>query len=156
MRNLRAMSKHLLLSAVLYVAAAAVHADASLRSAEQLKFALSASPPCCVVDARPGAERDAHPLAEALAWRDGLKIVPTSTVVVVADTDARALEVARRLEGAHPGKTIFAVEGGIAAWESVLAAKAGEPPGGRASSFVIPKNTCEQGTPLQQLRTESK
>ena len=156
MIRLRALSKHVLLPAALSLGAATAYADAALRSAEQLKFALRSNPPCCVIDARPAAEREARPIAEALAWRENLKIVPTATVVVVGDSDARALEVAQRLAHVHPGKTVVAVEGGAAAWESVLAAKAGDPPGGRAFSFVIPRNTCESGTPLQHLRTEPK
>jgi hypothetical protein len=156
MKRLRSLFIRALLSAVVLGAAAAAHADAALRSAGQLKLALRSSPPCCVIDARPDAQREGRPLGEALAYRDDLKIVPTATVVVVAESDARALAVARALAGAHPGKTILAVEGGVAAWQSVLAAQAGEPPGGRAFSFVIPKNTCEQGEPLQHLRTEPK
>ncbi len=153
MRTLRALSTRVLLSATLCVAATAVHADAVLRRAEQLTFALRTSAPCCVIDARPADQREARPLVEALAWRDDLKIVPTASVVVVADNDVRALAVARQLAQSHPGKTIIAVEGGVAAWESVLAAKAADPPGGRALQFVIPRNTCESGTPLQHLRT---
>jgi len=156
MKHLRSPLIRALLSAVVLAAAATAHADAALRSAEQLKLALRSSPPCCVIDARPAAQREARPLAEALAYRDDLKIVPTATVIVVAESDARALAVARALASAHPGKTIVAVEGGVAAWESVLAARAGTPPGGRAFSFVIPKNTCEQGEPLQHLRTTPK
>jgi len=156
MKRLRSALVRALLPVAFLAAAATAYADAALRSPVQLKLALRSSPPCCVIDARPAAQREAHPLAEALPYRDDLKIVPTATVVVVADTDARALEVARALAGAHPGNTIVAVEGGVAAWESVLAAQSGEPPGGRAFSFVIPKNTCEQGTPLQHLRTEPK
>jgi hypothetical protein len=153
MKHPRSLFIRALLSAVILGAAAAAHADASLRGAEQLKLALRSGPPCCVIDARPDAEREARPLAEALAYRDDLKIVPTATVMVVAESDARALAVAQALDSANPGKTIVAVEGGVAAWESVLAASAGAPPGGHAFSFVIPKNTCEQGEPLQHLRT---
>lgn len=138
------------------LAATAARADATLRNATQLQLAVRSSPPCCVIDARPAAERAARPLAEALPYREDLKIVPTATVVVVADTDVRALEVANRVAAAHPGKIVVAVEGGIQAWETVLASRAGEPPGGRALGFVIPKNTCEQGSPLQHLRTEPK
>lgn len=142
--------------AVVALSGTAARADATLRNATQLQLAVRSSPPCCVIDARPAAGRAERPLAEALPYREDLKIVPTATVIVVADTDARALEVARRVADAHAGKTIVAVEGGIQAWESVLASAAGQPPGGRAFSFVIPKNTCEQGTPLQHLRTEPK
>lgn len=143
----------LALSAVISLAAPAAHADAALRSVEQLKFALRTHAPCCVIDARSEAQRAAQPLAEALVWREDLRIEPTASVVVVADNDARALELAQQLAQAHPGKTIWAVEGGVQAWASVLAAKTADPPGGRALQFVIPRNTCESGSPLQHLRT---
>lgn len=131
-------------------------AGASLRSEAQLQLALRSNPPCCVIDGRPEAQRKARALPEALVYRKGLKINPIATVVVVADSDARALAIARTLASAHPGKTVFAVEGGVVAWQSVERSIAAAAPGGRALEFVIPKNTCEQGTPLQQLRSEPK
>ncbi|HRA80975.1 MAG TPA: rhodanese-like domain-containing protein [Thauera sp.] len=137
-------------------AAAHAQAAASLRNEIQLKLALRTSPPCCVVDARAEAQRKTRAIADALIFREGLKIKPTATVVVVADTDDRALAVARTIASAHPGKSVFAVEGGVSAWESVVGAITAELPGGRATEFVIPKNTCEQGPALQQLRTGPK
>lgn len=145
-----------LLIATLLGAAAHAQGAASLRNEVQLKLALRASPPCCVVDARAEAQRQTRTIAEAVVYREGLKINPTATVVVVADTDERALAVAEAIAGAHPGRSVFAVEGGVDAWVSVVAAINAEPPGGRASQFVIPKNTCEQGPALQQLRTAPK
>lgn len=133
------------------VVAASCHAEASLRNETQLQFALRSSAPCCVIDGRSGAQRKQRPLPEALVYHKDLKINPTATVVVVADTDAQALTIANTLSRAHPGKTVFAVEGGVSAWEAVARAMVADPPGGSASHFVIPKNTCEQGTPLQQL-----
>ena len=145
-----------LLMAMLLGAAVDVQAAASLRNQVQLKLALRASPPCCVIDARAAAQRQARAIAEALVYRDGLAINPTATVVVVADNDERALVVAEAIAASHPGRPIFAVEGGIDVWERVVAAISAEPPGGQATQFVIPKNTCEQGPALQQLRTAPK
>ena len=128
-------------------------AAASLRNEMQLGLALRSSPPCCVVDARTAAERKALVLDEALVYREDLRIKPTATVVVVADTDEAALAVAESIAAAHPGSPVLAVEGGVLAWQRVLARINAEPAGGRAIQFVIPKNTCEHGPALQQLRT---
>jgi hypothetical protein len=127
-------------------------ADVKLLGKAQLVHALQSQPPCCVVDARADERRNALPLAEALPYQAGMKINPTATVVVIADSDAAATKVARALEKAYPGKAIVAVRGGHPVWESILIdqqAAAGSVQGSR--SFVIPRNTCEQDTPLQTL-----
>lgn len=144
------------LVAFLLTASLQAHATASLRNEMQLGLALRASPPCCVVDARAESERKALALDEALVYREDLRINPTATVVVVADTDEAALAVAESIAAAHPGSPVLAVEGGIVAWQRVLARINAEPPGGRAIQFVIPKNTCEHGPALQELRTVPK
>lgn len=126
-------------------------ADVRLLDEAGLLQALDRQPPCCVVDGRAPAHRKALPVADALPYRPGMKIHPTATVVVVADSDEQAMNIARRLDRAYPGKSIIAVKGGRAVWASVLSA--GQPShsvqGSR--SFVIPSNTCEQGTPLETL-----
>ena len=69
-------------------------------------------------------------------------------VIVMADTDARALAVARTLAKASP-HNVYAVKGGFLAWRSVevrLQAQASKP--GSKYTFVVPFNTCEQGKPL--------
>jgi len=116
-----------------------------------LRQTLAQNPPCCVVDARGEATRRAKPIKDALAYRSGLRINPTATVVVVADSDARALATARALNQAHPGKPVIAVKGGFAVWQAMLIDA--EPKHGvqGSTSFVIPRNTCEQDAPLQQL-----
>lgn len=131
---------------------AATWAEVKLMGKPQLVQALNSNPPCCVVDARTDAQRKTLPLAEALPYRTGMKINPTATVVVVASTDAAALKAAQTLEKAYPGKPIVAVKGGHPVWESILIdqqAAAASVQG--SSSFVIPRNTCEQDTPLQTL-----
>lgn len=128
---------------------------ASARTALLDQAALSARladrPPCCVVDARGAAARQAKPLDDALVYRAGLKINPTATVVVLADTDAQALRAARALEKAYPGKPVVAVKGGLPVWQAVLAKAEPTHSVQGSTSFVIPRNTCEQDKPLQKL-----
>lgn len=134
-------------------------AQVSLNDQAQLVAALSAKPPCCVIDGRAAASRKRDELANALPWRADLKIEPSATVVVIADRDQEALGIARTLGRKYPGKPILAVKGGIGVWKaasfSLLAASADGSPSGLVS-FVIPANTCEQGKPLQVLRPDKK
>jgi len=150
-----------LLLALLALAATASYAEASLRDEVDLMEALKKQPPCCVIDARSDANQAKFPLADALKYRPGLRIVPTASVVVVADDNPAALNVANALAKQHPGKNIYAVRGGVTAWEfvrkaldKVTASSSGAPPAG--VSFVIPHNTCETGTPLQVLSGSTK
>jgi 3-mercaptopyruvate sulfurtransferase SseA len=139
----------LTLGLLLQIAALSCHAaSASLRDDAQLMALLRESPQCCVIDARSAPSRKNAELAGALVYRDGLRINATSVVVVVADTDARALAVARTIAGsvAHD---VYAVKGGYEAWQSVevrMQAEASRP--GSKYTFVIPFNTCQQDTPL--------
>lgn len=148
-----------LLTALSLTLAGAAQAQASLNDKTQLVAALSAKPPCCVIDGRSAENRKRETLENALPWRADLKINPTATVVVVADRDPNALGIARTLERKHPGKVILAVKGGVATWKAasfaLLAASATGGAGGLVN-FVIPANTCEQGKPLQELRPDRK
>lgn len=131
-------------------------ADVALMDKMQLQFALKATPPCCVIDGRRPASRQKQPLAEALPYEKGLKINPTASVIVIADGDRQAKGIADALAQAYPGRQIIAVKGGVGVWEAVVAALAKSSAGGATSyNFVIPKNTCESGTPLQQLRSNA-
>lgn len=145
----------LLLRLALTVAAFGVALPApaavELQDGRQLTQALRKSPPCCVIDARGAASRESHPLAEALPYRPGMKITPTAAAVVLADTDGEALAASRSLARDYPGKRIIAVKGGVATWEATTADLAQAAPKGKAFQFVIPRNTCESGTPLQKL-----
>jgi hypothetical protein len=126
-------------------------AKVQLMGEAALLGALEHQPPCCVIDARPAQHRNALPLPEAVAYRPGMKIVPTASVVIVADSDEQAMAIARRFDKAYPGKSIIAVQGGHAVWTSVLAAAQQSRSLQGSRSFVIPSNTCEQGRPLQTL-----
>lgn len=147
--------RHTLCVVGLLLSAPAI-ADVGLRSQAELMVVLKKQPPCCVIDARSAGTQAKHPLADALRYRPDIKIVPTASVVVVADTDADALRVVQALSRQHPGKDVYGVKGGAAVWETLLkslekvtASQAPGAPG--ALSFVIPHNTCETGTPLQVL-----
>lgn len=147
--------------AVALFCAASVHAAVALRDAAELTRALKSEAPCCVIDARSAGQQRKHPLADALRYRPGLNIIPTASVIVVADRDQDAVKVATLLAGQHPGKVIYAVKGGLVAWQSVLKtlakASSSKVPGAVAGiSFVIPHNTCETGTPLQVLTSKPK
>lgn len=129
-------------------------AVARLQDEAQLVATLARSPQCCVVDARSAQHRKDAALAGALAYSDTLRIKPTSTVIVLADDDARALVVAKALAGTSP-HPVYAVKGGYMAWQSVvlrLQAEAAKP--GSKFSFVIPHDTCQQGTPLHVFEAQ--
>lgn len=121
-------------------------AEVSLRDTAALQAFLASGTPCCVIDARNAAKRLSAPLAETLPYRKDLKINPTGVVVVIADTDARAIEVGKALERSSKARDIYAVKGGARSWRAATGAAASSMPGG----FIIPKNTCESGTAIQQ------
>ncbi|MBA3057482.1 MAG: hypothetical protein KJ614_14920 [Gammaproteobacteria bacterium] len=160
MKTLDIAVRSLLLAAIMGWSMA-VFAQAALRDEIDLIETLKRQPPCCVIDARSDARRQQHALADALTYRPGLSIVPSATVIVVGDDNESALKVAESLAKQHPSKSIFAVRGGVTAWEfvrkaldKVSASSSGAPPAG--VSFVIPKNTCESGTTLQILSSKPK
>jgi hypothetical protein len=126
-------------------------AEVSLRDTAALEAFLSGNTPCCVIDARSAANRKRAPLADTLAYRKDLKINPTGVVVVIADSDARALEVGELLAAGSMAQEVYAVKGGVATWRAASVSGLFKT---RPRSFVIPKNTCEQGTPLQELRVQ--
>lgn len=145
---------------VILVVSQTVLAGSPLLAGSDLVNALKSGPPCCVIDGRQEANRTQAPLAEALPYRSGLRINPTASVVVVADTDQEAQRIADVLARQHPGKTIIAVKGGLPSWQAANAAPlstathAGAPAPG--FQFVIPHNTCESGEPLQKLQSNKK
>jgi len=147
--------------AVAWLGVAAAQAGVSLLGQAALVEALKNQPPCCVIDARGENSRRKQPLPDALRYRPDLNIVVSASVIVVADRDQEASKVGAALAKKHPGKTIYAVKGGAAVWQSVLKTLAGEsssgmPAEGSIIRFVIPHNTCETGTPLQILDSQPK
>lgn len=151
--------KHLYLIATLLAASVGpAFADVTPMGKTQLHHALKATPPCCVIDGRDENSRKKKPLDEALPYQPGMQINPTAAIVVLADNDPSAQKIAHQLDAAYPGKRIFAVQGGIDVWEAVLVEMSRDAAGGPPSgvSFVIPKNTCESGSAIQQLRSKLK
>jgi hypothetical protein len=128
----------------------AMGTDVVLLGGEALVAALAAGPPCCVVDARPAGTRALRPLPDAIAYRKGLVIKPTAAVVVIADTDENATRIGAEVGRDSNAPRVIAVKGGFAAWKSATA-PAQSPAGPPSFSFVIPKNTCEQGEPLHRF-----
>ena len=103
-----------------------------------------------LIDARnPEAQRLA-PIAFSTCYRINVTFIK-GLVLIVADSDAEAVAIARSVPAA-PGRSVFAVKGGAEAWRHV-AAKA-PPVTSVSKSFVIPKNTCEQGKPIQELKRD--
>ncbi len=127
--------------------AAPAAAEVSLRDTASLHAFLASGTPCCVIDARNKAKQLAAPLADTLPYRKDLKINPTGVVVVIADSDARAVEIGKALERSSKAKDIYAVKGGARTWREVTAGYASS---GMPAGFIIPKNTCESGTAIQQ------
>lgn len=141
----------LLLLGVLVSASSRAAPPVVLLDRTQLAAELEKGTPCCVIDARPPATRAFRPLADALAYSKGMKINPTAAVAVIADTDENGVRAAEELARTNQAPKVIVVKGGLAAWEAATAP--GRSSGGGAPlTFVIPKNTCEQGTPLQTLR----
>lgn len=131
-----------------------VRAEVLPMDQQQLQRALKAGQPCCVIDGRAQTNRGKHPLADALPYQEGMRIHPTADVVIVADSDRLARKIAAVLDAAYPGRRMIAVRGGVGVWEGALVAASREAAGGAPPGFgfVIPRNTCESGTPLQRLR----
>lgn len=152
--------RFIVLSVAIFYAGFA-QAQATLRGEAELTQILKKDPPCCVIDARGEEQQRKAPMADALRYRPGLQIIPTASVIVVADRDQDAMSVGVALAKQHPGKAIYAVKGGVATWEVVVKALAkvtsSQAPGmSKGISFVIPHNTCETGTPLQTLTGKPK
>lgn len=143
-RALRILSAAL---AICTIAAPAWAAKPMLLDEGALASRLKSAAPCCVIDARGQIARAVTPLPDTLAYKKGMKINPTSVVIVIADSDAQALEVGEALAATSGATDVVAVKGGAATWQALAGGASGAP----AMTFVIPKNTCEQAEPLQTL-----
>lgn len=141
-----------LMTVLLLGAASYVRADVLPMAEPQLVHALKERQPCCVIDGRGENSRKKRPLSDAIPYRPDLKIEPTAAIVVIADNDNIAKRIAGELDAIYPGKRIIAVLGGIGTWETALVAASQTAASTPSFSFVIPKNTCESGSAIQQLR----
>lgn len=139
-------------AALLLATAPARSAGVSLQDKAQLEAACKRGAPCCVVDARSEITRNQAPLKDAVIYRPGVKIRPTAAVVVIADSDDRALLAGKELAKTSGAREVFAVKGGMTTWRTLVPAESASGESTMPYTFVIPKNTCEQGTPLQELK----
>lgn len=101
-----------------------------------------------LLDARSAEAQRIAPIAFSTKYQ---KIMPIKKglVLIVADTDTAALEVAQSIPvGAD--RNAFAVMGGAETWRRV--SSEASPHSEIPDSFVIPANTCEQGKPIQELK----
>lgn len=138
-----------LAAVMLMLPAMACAADMLLDEAA-LAEKLANSPEYQLLDARSAEAQHTVPLAFSTRYR-ALMPIKMGTVFVIADRDEAALEIAEAIPA--EGRSVFAVKGGAAAWKQVVA----KMPAGSAmpDSFVIPKNTCEPGKPVQELKSDT-
>lgn len=146
------MKKHAIRScclAILMLPALCLAADELLLGEAELAAKLEKVSDYQLLDARSADAQRSAPIAFATKYQ---KIMPIKNglVLIVADTDAAALEIARSIP-ANAGRNVFAVKGGAETWQH--ASSITSPQFSRPDSFVIPMNTCEQGKPLQELKS---
>ena len=103
-----------------------------------------------VLDARSAEAQRNTPIAFSTRYQRTTP-VKKGLVLIVADTDAAALEIAKSIPSTSD-RTVFAVKGGGAAWQRVMAKSS--PVTSIPGGFVIPKDTCEQGKPIQELKRD--
>ncbi len=134
---------------MLMLPAVACAADMLLDEAA-LAEKLASSPEYQLLDARSAEAQHGVPLAFSTRYRP-LMPVKMGTVFVIADRDETALEIAEAIPA--EGRSVFAVKGGATTWKQVV----GKMPAVSAmpDSFVIPKNTCEPGKPVQELKSDT-
>jgi len=101
-----------------------------------------------LLDARSAEAQRIAPIAFSTRYQAAMPI-RKGLVLIVAGTDAAALEIAQSIP-AGSDRTVFAVKGGAEAWQRV--SLNASPPSTMSNSFVIPMNTCEPGKPLQELK----
>lgn len=105
---------------------------------------------CCVVDARPGVDRSRAPIDGALAWREDLVVPRAGAVVVVGATEDDALRIAEAIAAASAEAAVIVVQGGAEGWLGFVRERAAAPRPGMP--FIIPRNTCEPGTTVMELK----
>jgi len=103
-----------------------------------------------LLDARSADAQRTSPIPFSTKYQ---KLMPIKDclVLIVADTDAAALEIAQSIP-ANGNRNVFAVKGGAETWQNV--SSNASPQFSKSDSFVIPMNTCEQGKPLQELKSD--
>ena len=100
-----------------------------------------------LLDARSADTQRLIPLAYSIKYQKTMYL-KKGLVLIVADTDTAALEIAQSIPAAE--RSVYAIKGGAEAWKRALAKE--ESPAAMPHSFVIPKNTCEPGKPVMTLK----
>jgi hypothetical protein len=144
-RILRSACLALLLSPVSGLAAEAMLLDETALSAK-----LDQAQDYQLLDARNAEAQRNAPIAFSTRYQKTMPI-KKGLVLIVADTDAAALDIAKAIPAAKDC-SVFAVKGGSEAWQRVMA-KVPQITS-VSGSFVIPMNTCEQGKPIQKLKRD--
>ncbi len=125
-------------------------AEEVLLDEKALSAKLGQTPDYQLLDARNAEAQRDTPIPFSTCYQVTTPI-KTGLVLIVADTDAAALEIAKSIPAAS-NRSVYVVKGGYAAWQRVMAKS--PPVTSISGSFVIPKNTCEQGKPIQELRRD--
>ena len=145
MRMLRCACLSLLLLPILSFGAEGVLLDEGALSAK-----LDQVQDYQLLDARNAEAQRNTPIAFSTRYQSTTPI-KKGLVLIVADTDAAALEIAKAIPAATD-RSVFAVKGGCDSWQRVMAKAS--PVTSVSGGFVIPKNTCEQGKPIQELKRD--
>ena len=122
---------------------------ASAESREQIARRLRERPECCVIDARGELARMRGSIPFAVQLGSSVTVKKGAFALVVADTDAAALDAAREVARRSDGDAV-AVNGGYATLQAL--GRASTSSSTAPSRFTIPSNTCEQGVPLQEFK----
>ena len=143
------MSKGLIILWLALALPALAQADASLKTPGALGPVIAMAPGVLLVDARGLEAVSQQQLQGATPYVQGMKLVP-GMVVVVADSDEQAMQVAAALT--QPGgQAVYALSGGAKAWQEILDERK-KSAAAVPFNFVIPHNTCQQGKPLQEYK----
>jgi|GEM_PF-2873439 len=102
-----------------------------------------------LLDARGSEAQRLAPLPFSTRYQQGTS-VKQGVVFIVADDDASALKIAAAIP--TESRAVYAVKGGAGSWQRAMNQLPS--PSSVSKSFVIPKNTCEQGKPLAELKRE--
>jgi hypothetical protein len=141
--------RHIVGTALLLVPVLSLAASDILLNEADLAAKVGKEPNCQLLDARSAEARRAVPLAFSTRYEKNMPI-KKGLVFVVADSDAAALEIAQAIPAASD-RSVFAVKGGADAWKRVQAKTATAV----APAFVVPKGTCELGTPSLKIDAKS-
>lgn len=139
-----------LLLALLWSPPVSLGAETQLVEEETLLKIVGKDQDYQLIDARSPEMQQLAPLAFSTRYQLNV-VINKALVLVVADSDEEALAVVQDIPAAT-GRTVYAVKGGFESWQRV--AKQASSPASASKSYVIPKNTCEQGKPIQELKRD--